>query len=202
MKTLIYLLTILIIVSSCATTNEGKTTVDESSGEMKPADPELIKYAVESRRFIIKFDKCYPMGGGMIDLYPKRNYIVIEGEKALLSVAYFGRQYYSRAIAGFNMKGRTLNYQAIQKSSGGLYNIKMKLGNEKNSFDIDLKIDKNGECTASVSNARTDYSRYRGYIVPIQPSQQPDLYQQPDKPQKPDESNQPQPEIIGPLLVI
>ena len=45
------------------------------------------------RRFIIKFDRLYISHGGTIDLIPKANYIILDGDKVIISAAYVGRQY-------------------------------------------------------------------------------------------------------------
>lgn len=172
MKKLIYILTIFIIVSACATTREGTTSMAGNRKERKLAERELIKNAVESRRFIVKFEEHYPSFGGIINLFPRSNYIVVDGEKAIISAAYFGRQYDALPIAGFNVHGKTLNYESQYKDNKGMYSIKMEVGNGKNTFDVDLAISDDGNCTAYISNIKTDYVRYRGYVVPIKSKEQ------------------------------
>ena len=167
MKKVLFILTTVIILSSCATSREGGISRSDERKERKLAEQEMIKNAVESRRFIVKFEHFYPAHGGIINLYPKYNYIVVDGEKAIINAAYFGRQYDIRPIAGFNMHGKTMRFEADPNYPAGLYEITMRVANGKNSFDVDLAIGKDGNCTASITNAKTDFVRYRGYIVPI-----------------------------------
>ena len=167
MKRVVIILTSVIILASCTVSREGGISLREQRKERKLAEQEMIKKAVEKKRFIVKLERFYPAHGGIINLYPKYNYIVVDGEKAIINAAYFGRQYDLQPIAGFNMKGRTISYEADPDYERGLYEITMQVSNERNSFNVDLKIGSDGNCTASITNAKTDFVRYRGYIVPI-----------------------------------
>jgi Domain of unknown function (DUF4251) len=168
MKKLLIIITTLMVMSSCSTTKEAKSTRIELRNEKKLAEQAVIKKAVESRRFIIKFDRLYFSNGGMIDLIPRANFIIIDGEKTIISAAYLGRQYDIKPIAGISMRGETLKYALTNDLSKGMYEIKMKVTNRGNSFDVYLTIDKNGKCDASLTNIRIDFVRYSGYIVPIE----------------------------------
>lgn len=167
MKKLFFIITILVVISSCATTNQEKLSRIEGRKDKKLAEQATIQKAVESKRFIIKFDRIYFSHGGIIDLIPRANYLIIDGEKAIISTAYIGRQFDIRPIAGINMRGRSLDYELTNNLSKGIYKIQMKMNNGNNSFDVYLTIGKNGNCSASLSNIRIDYVRYSGHIVPI-----------------------------------
>jgi hypothetical protein len=162
MKKLLYIFLITIIISSCATSQELTTR-----NERKLAKQEMIKNAIESKRFIIKFEHIYPSWGGLVQLYPKYNYIVVDGDKAIIHAAYFGRQYSFHPIAGFNMRGKALDFEANPDNSKGSYDISMTIGNDKNAFNVDLTVGRTGTVSASISALKTDYIRYRGYIEPI-----------------------------------
>jgi hypothetical protein len=51
----------------------------------------------------------------------------------------------------------------------GMYEIKMKVGNNGSSFDVYLTIGKNGTASASVNSIRIQNARSRGYVVPLTP---------------------------------
>ena len=53
----------------------------------------------------------------MVDLVPRANYIIIDGETAVISAAYLGRQYDIRPIAGINMQGRAEEYEAVLQNN-------------------------------------------------------------------------------------
>ncbi len=167
MKKILAIFVTIIILSSCATTRESKIERSELRNEKQLAEQAVIKKAVDSRRFIIKLDRMYLSRGGNIDLVPRANYIIIDGDKAIISAAYIGRQYTSRPIAGISMRGKALNYELTNELSKGIYDIKMEVSNGKNTFDVYLQIGKNGFCSASLSTLKIDYARYSGRIVPI-----------------------------------
>ncbi len=167
MKTIFYLFFAVLFMSSCAASKETLATRNELKKEKLLAEQALIVKAVESRRFIIKLDKIYLNYGGMADLLPRRNYIIVDGRKAIINAAYLGRQFDIKPIAGINMRGEAKEFQVTTNESKGLYEIKMKVDNNANSFDVYLTIGKNGTCSASLTSMMIDFVRYKGYIVPI-----------------------------------
>lgn len=167
MKKILVFISVLLLISACKTTEEAKSSRIELRNDKKITNQAKVKEAVESKRYIIKLDKVYFARGGIVDLLPRKNYIIIDGTKAIISAAYLGRQYDSRPIAGINMHGITDYYKLTNNPSKGLYEIKMKVNNGNDSFDVYLRIGKNGSCNASISSLKIDNIRYRGYIVPI-----------------------------------
>ena len=162
MKTLLYILGTFFIISSCSTTKESGL----AGSERKDIDP-AVKNAIEARRYIIKLDRLYSWGG-VINLKPRSNYIIVDGEKAIISAAYMGRQYDIRPIAGISMRGVARDYEVTSKLSKGKYEVKMKVGNESTDvFDVYLTISKDGSAGASVSGLRIENISYRGYVVPL-----------------------------------
>ena len=170
MKKLFIIITILMVMVSCVTTKEAKISRAELRNEKKIAKQDEVRNAVESRKYIIKLDRLYFSSGGIADLLPKANYIIIDGEKAIINSAYLGRQFDIRRIAAIDIFGRSMNYQLTNDLSKGIYRVNMKVSNGgSNSFDLYLDISKNGYCTVSVSSLKISYIRYSGYIVPISP---------------------------------
>jgi hypothetical protein len=170
MKKIFVVITILVVMVSCATTKEAKLSRAELRNAKKIARQDEVRNAVESRKYIIKFDKLYFSYGGMADLLPRANYIIVDGEKAIINTAYLGRQFDIRRIAAIDIFGRSVNYQLTNDLSKGNYKVNMKVSNGGgNSFDLYVDISKNGYCTVSVSSLKISYIRYSGYIVPISP---------------------------------
>ena len=127
-------------MSSCTTTKEAGSSRAEVRKEKKLVDQALVKNAVESKRYIIKFERIYFSYGGIIQLIPRANYLIVDREKAILNTAYMGRQ----------------------------YDIKLKVSNGRSaSFDVYVRISKNGYCSVSVSSLKIDNINYTGYLVPI-----------------------------------
>lgn len=166
MKNLIIIISLLVI-SSCSATKKAQSGKVEDRREKKLALQVRIKEAVESRRYIIKLDRLYFSYGRITDLKPRVNFIIIDGEKAVIRAGYLGRAYDMKPIAGINMRGRAIEYELTDNSSKGSYYIKLKVDNGANSFDVHLSISKNGHCSASVSSLKIDNVRYSGYLVPI-----------------------------------
>jgi hypothetical protein len=168
MKKLFLLIISLVVLGSCTTTKEAKSSGAELRKEKKLVDQALVKNAVESKRYIIKFDRIYLSYGGIIELMPRANYLIIDREKAILNTAYLGRQYDIKQIAAINIRGRAMNYAETDNLSQGSYEIKLKLENGGfNSFDVSIRISKNGYCSASVSSLKINNVTYDGYLVPI-----------------------------------
>jgi hypothetical protein len=167
MKKLFAVTIVLILISSCSTTKEAKSSNTELRNKEKLAEQVVVKKAVESRRFAIRLDRLYITYGGTVDLIPKSNYIIIDGDKAIISAAYLGRQYEIKPIVGINMHGETTNYELTSKVSKGQFEIKTKVTNGINTFDLYLSIGKNGSCNASLSSNLIDNINYTGYIVPL-----------------------------------
>jgi len=175
MKKLLFILTTIAIFSSCATTNETRSSRVEQKNEKKIAKQVMVRNSVENRRFIIKFDRLYFAHGGIVELRPKSNYLIVDGSKAIISTAYIGRQYDIRPIAGINVRGETLDYNMESDSIKGNYKIKMNVNNGNNSFKVYLTIGKNGSCSVTMTNVKIDMVRYSGDIVPIRvKNEQPD----------------------------
>lgn len=164
MKKLYIFIIALLVMSSCSTTKETKSL----RAEKKQIEQSVVKNSIETRRYIIKLNRLYFTYGGMADLIPRANFIIVDGEKAIISTAYVGRQFDIKPIAGINMRGRAEDYALTNNLSKGSYNIKMKVRNGGgNAFDLYLNVSKNGYCTASVSSLKIDNIRYSGYLVPI-----------------------------------
>jgi hypothetical protein len=168
MKKLCIIIVSLIVMTSCSSTKEAKSSRAELRNEKKLAEQGVVKNAVETRKYIIKLNRLYFSHGGTTELIPRANFIIIDGDKAIISTAYLGRQYDIKPIAGINMRGRAEKYALTDNLSKGSYQIKMTVKNGGgNAFDLYLSISKNGYCTASVSSLKIDNIRYSGYLVPI-----------------------------------
>jgi len=168
MKKLFIILIFPIVLSSCMTSKDATSSRAELRKEKKATTQLLVKNAVDSKKYIIKLDRIYFSYGRMIELVPRANFIIVDGDRAIISTAYFGRQYDARGIAGIDIHGKALDYAVTSKLSKGSYEIKLKVSNGRaTAFDVNLTISKNGYCNASVSNIKIDNIRYSGYLVPI-----------------------------------
>jgi hypothetical protein len=168
MKKLFTIFFSLLVMSSCSTTKEANSSRAEARKEKKLLNQELVKNAIESKRYIIKFDKMYVNYGGIRILFPRANFLIVDRERAILSTAYQGRQYDIKPIAAINIRGKSLDYAVTDNLSKGSYDIKMKVNNTgSNTFDVYIKVSKSGTCTISVSSLKIDNVNYSGYLVPI-----------------------------------
>jgi hypothetical protein len=172
MKRLFFLIFSASILLSCASTREVQTSGSELRKERKFAREAMVRNAVESKRFIVRFDRIYLSYGGMVDLVPRENFIIVDGEKAVISTAYLGRQFGFRPIAGINMAGRAMQYDLRENDNKGNYEIDLKVDNRSDSFDVYLAVGADGNCTVSLSNVRLSNVSYSGSIVPIKDKEQ------------------------------
>jgi hypothetical protein len=167
MKKLIFILGGLVILTSCATPRVEETSKKESGNIENGIQQAQIRQAVEMRRFLIKFDKMYSSRGGTIDLIPKANYILLDGDRVVISAAYVGRQYSYRPIKGIDMVGQAVSFEMKNNEAKGIYEITMKVKNDKNTFDVFVTISNSGSCDASLASYRIDNVRYRGIFIPL-----------------------------------
>jgi hypothetical protein len=168
MKKLVIVFVSLLIISSCSSTKEVSSSRSVTRSEKKIAEQAIVKSAVEAKKYIIKLNRLYFTRGGQVDLIPRANYIIIDGEKAIISTAYLGRQFDIKPIVAINMRGRADGYALTSNVSKGTYEVKMKLDNGRNTtFDVYLNIGKSGYCTVSVSSLKIESIRYAGYLEPI-----------------------------------
>jgi hypothetical protein len=172
MKKMIIILAGMAVISACATSKVEDTTKKESKEAEKNLLQSEIKQAVEMRTFIVKFDRLYTSRGGIVELIPKANYIIVNGDKVVISAAYIGQQYGGRPIKGIDMRGRAVSFQLKNNTSKGLYEINMKVKNESNTFDVYLTVKNDGNCNTSFASYRIDHVRYSGTIVPIMPREE------------------------------
>jgi hypothetical protein len=167
MKKIVYLVILSLIFSACSTTKEAGISRAEKRTLKKIAEKAAIKKAVESRKYIIKMSRIYTMGGGMIDLIPRNNFIIVNGETASISLGYVGRQYGSRPISGINLNGQTIKYELESKEGKGIYNVNMEVQYRSDKFDLYLNIGADGNCSVSLTNLHIQTIRYTGQLVPI-----------------------------------
>jgi hypothetical protein len=169
MKRILLILTAaaLIILSGCTSTRKTASAKSENDDIRRKLNEAVVVHAIESQRFIVRFDRFYMSYGGFLDLRPRSNYIIVDGKTAVINAAYMGRQWDVRPIAGINMKGQTVRYESVKKDSKGMYDIKMRVGNGASAFDVYLTVSKNGTANASINGHRIGNARYRGHVVPI-----------------------------------
>ena len=172
MKKLIMILMGPVILASCATTKVEESSKNEAVDVTNVYQQAEIKKAVELRRFIVKFDRLYIPQGGNVDLVPNANYIILDGDKVVISAAYLGRQYSYRPIKGIDMIGRAVSFQLKNNSSKGTYEIKMKVKNDINTFDVYLNVTADGHCNTTVTSYKIDHIRYTGSIIPLKPKEE------------------------------
>jgi hypothetical protein len=171
MNRLIYIFAAVLILASCSASKETASQRQEN----KIAAQELIKQAVESRHYVIKLEKLYPPSGRYVDLVPKSNFIIINGEMASVCLGYIGDSMGFRPISAINFNGHTVKYHYRNNTDKGLYNIDMTISKGNNSFDFYVTINNSGSCSLSIVNAYIQSVTYRGYVVPIPPNGEVDV---------------------------
>ncbi len=158
---------VILLFSSCSVSRETVLMKDQARQEARLEEQVMIRQAVESGHFMIKLNRIYITYGGFVDLVPRNNYIIIDGNIARISTAYIGRQYSYRPISGINMQGETLHYKLTGDKSKGRYDVEMRVSQGGDSFDLYLTVSDNGSCSVSLSNAMISSVRYTGQIYPL-----------------------------------
>jgi hypothetical protein len=167
MKNYIFIILVFTFISSCAVTKEAGSSRADLRKEKNLASQAMVREAIESRRFIVRFDRIYFRYGGIINLFPRANFIIIDGDNATISAAYVGRQHSFRPIGGITVRGKTTEYNLKDVPSKEKYELGLKVNNNYDTFNIHMTIGVNGSIQASLSGIRIDNVRYTGHIVPI-----------------------------------
>jgi hypothetical protein len=167
MKKYICFIFMAVIFISCSSSKEAAMTGNESKKSRKLANEEMIKKAVESRRYVIKFNRLLMAGGGYIDLIPNSNFVIMNGGIASVSLMYSGRSMFSRPISAINFNGHTITYEMKSEGSKGLYSINTKVNKGADNFDFYISIGAGGTCSLSVVNPKIDSVTYYGQVTPI-----------------------------------
>lgn len=166
MKKIAFFLSVLFFFSACSSTKELSNRA-ENRKEKKLAEQVEIKKAVESRRFIIKVNRLLTTGGGVFELVPRSNFVIINGEIASVSLGYVGRSYFSRPISGINLNSHTKNYKMESNETKGIYQIEMELEYGGDKFEIFLTVGNSGLCNISLLNPNIQSVNYYGTLVPL-----------------------------------
>lgn len=168
MKNLSFIIAIAIILGSCSSSKETTMTKQDKRMTKKLAEQEIIKKAVESRRYIIRIDKLYmTRGGSAIDLVPSSNYVIINGGIASVCLFYSGQSSFSRPISAINFNGHTITYEMKSDQGKGLYNINTRVKKGADNFDFYITIGTSGSCSLSVINPHIQSVTYKGEVMPI-----------------------------------
>lgn len=170
MKKIAFLLSVVFLFSACSSTKELSSTKAENKKLKKLAEQTEIIKAVESRRYIIKVNRLYTSGGGIWDMVPTSNFVIINGEIASISLGYMGRTYFSRPISGINFNGRTIDYKMQSNETKGTYKVQMSVKAGGDKFDVYLTIGDEGNCSISINNANIQSISYSGTLVPLKDS--------------------------------
>jgi hypothetical protein len=167
MKKIAFVLLIIFLISACSSTKESGNSKAENRKLKKQAEQAELKKAIESRRYVIRVNRLYSMGGGRWELVPTSNFVIINGEIASVSLGYMGRSFASRPISGINLNGHTVDYKMESNEAKGIYKIQMAVTTGGNKFDIYLTIGNDGYCSLSLNNANIQSVSYSGTLVPI-----------------------------------
>jgi hypothetical protein len=167
MKNLTGIFIAILVLASCSSTKESKTTKQELKREKVLAEQAALKEAIETRQFIVKFDRLYFRHGGWAQLRPRANFLIVDGKKAIVSSAYIGSYFSALPIEGIRVQGDYADYELINNTSKGMYEIKLKVSRGGDTFDLFLTVGKNGQCNTSLSSLKIDYVSYSGQVVPI-----------------------------------
>jgi len=176
MKKLIILLSIAAFAVSCSSSKETAMSGPDARKSKKLANEEVIKKAVESRRYVIKFNKLISAGGGYIDLIPSSNFVIMNGGIASVSLFYSGRSMLSRPISAINFNGHAITYEMKSDQGKGMYSINRRVKKGADNFDLYISIGKGGSCSLSVVNPHIQSVTYQGTVMPI-PSEEEQIMQ-------------------------
>lgn len=160
MKDFIYITLLLALIgSSCSSYRE----MTGSRAEREALKKEEVRKAVETQKMLIRVNRIHPRGGGLIDMRPGSNFIIIDGDRIRISLGYLGRSHSLRPVSAINMQGEIYSRDTGAWKKGG-YDISLKLGQDGEKFTLNMTISSEGYVDLSIINPRIDMARYSGKL--------------------------------------
>ena len=169
-KSLIFLTALLLITAPVVMARPDSVRKQERKAR-KEAEQSEIRNAIENGRFIIRLSRIHLRRGGFVDLVPRSNYIILDRGNAIINTAYLGRQYSARPVSGINMKGKAMSYELIDNKSHGGYIVSFKANNGYDTFNVNMRITRNGLCNVTLSGLRIENVSFSGNVVPVREKQ-------------------------------
>lgn len=165
MRSLVILITLTLLSVSCASTLNSSRTA--SSGRAARAEEKrlAVENIIQSGNFLIKMDRIDAGRGLTAQLAPDFNYLLLEQGMLRMKLGYVGRQYSFRGVSAINMSGKPSQYEMERNASKGIYDIRVKVSQGGEPFDIYLSVTDRGFCYMSIVNPRLEPVRYSGKLV-------------------------------------
>lgn len=160
MKKIIYIsLAYLMIAVSCSSSGE----MTASREERKAAKKEEVREAVETQRMLIKVNRLHPRRGGVIDMRPESNFIIIDSDRVRISLGYLGRSHSIRPVSAINMQGE-INSRELGAWKKGGYDMELEVEQNGERFTVNMTISADGYVNLRLTNPRLDLARYSGRL--------------------------------------
>ncbi|MGM0464629.1 MAG: DUF4251 domain-containing protein [Bacteroidota bacterium] len=160
MKKIIYIsLAYLMIAVSCSSSGE----MTASREERKAAKKEEVREAVETQRMLIKVNRMYPRRGGVIDMRPESNFIIIDSDRVRISLGYLGRSHSIMPVSAINMQGE-INSRELGAWKKGGYDMELEVEQNGERFTVNMTISADGYVNLRLTNPRLDLARYSGRL--------------------------------------
>lgn len=160
MKNIIYIALIFVLAGTgCSSGKE----MSASREKRKALKKEEVREAVENQRMLIRVNRMHPRGGGVIDMRPESNFIIIDKDRVRISLGYLGRSHSIMPVAAINMQGKIYSREIGQWKNGG-YDMELELGQDNENFSVSITVGAAGYVNLSLSNPRLDLVRYSGRL--------------------------------------
>jgi len=176
MKSTALLFTILVLITACSSTKNvsSSQTAGNSRTEIrklkKQAEQAEIKKAIESRKYVIRVNRLYTVGGGSVEMIDRSNFLIVNGEITSISLGYMGRSSGIRPITGINLNAHTSSYHMEDNETKGGYNIQMSVKYGSDKFDVYLTVGRDGNSNITINNAYIQSVSYSGSLEPLRSS--------------------------------
>ncbi|HEX3385185.1 MAG TPA: DUF4251 domain-containing protein [Mucilaginibacter sp.] len=162
MKTLRYMMIMVLMVSAGSVTVNAQTT----NSDKKATKVAAVKHSIESKHYTFIADYAIPMRGGqkqLTSLYDLR----ITPDSVIAFLPYFGRAYfdvpYNPTEDGIKFATAKFGYQAVNKKHGG-WEITINPKDVKNLERLILYVSPDGYASLSVTSVNRDFISFDGYL--------------------------------------
>lgn len=173
MKKIFLLLTVLLLAVSAVTAQESdkKAQREARKEAQKKADALLAEeafQAVENRSFALEIDKVTFRNGKSAFVIPRRNFIVLDHDNAIVQLSSDAGFYSPNGIGGITVEGIPTNITLTTDKKGN-HNLSMSVQGIGISAQVSINVPKDG--SRGIATVVPNYNPYRiilkGTIYPL-----------------------------------
>jgi len=172
MKTKIFIVLALFLI----TLSEGYSQLNNKKRKLFRSERKLeiqneVEQLVNSKEFEFVPNRAFPMSGSSIDLTTHNSFIRFSQDFIESHMPFFGRAYsvdYPGGGDGLKFEGKPEIYTVKKISENKGYDVRAKVRLPRDSYDLNLKIGKDGTSNLTITSQQRSSISYLGKIKELE----------------------------------